>query len=717
MAVAETADSTSPRDRARSLRERLSAARRLPVVLQAEAAECGLACLAMAAAFFGRHESLAGLRRRFQISRHGASLRDLMRVADALDLSTRAVKVELETLAHLRKPAILHWDMNHFVVLKSATRRKIVIHDPATGRREMSLAEASPHLTGVALELVPTEAFETRDARERVRLTDLWTRAYGLGGSLAQLFLLAALLQIAAIVTPLVNQVVVDEAITKGDLGILGAMLFGFGVLLTVQAGLTYLRGFVALYLGTLFSFQMRSNLLRHFLRLPADFAERRSVGELMNRFEALRPIQELFTSGVITIALDGLMSVALLIFMLIYAPSLTLVVVAVLALYLSIRMFTYFHIRRLTDQQISKDAELNSIFLEILRSARSIKTFGREQERHAVWQTAFADSTNVRVRLQRLTVTGAAGEELLRAAELIGVLYFGAKAVVAGDMTLGMLFAFQAYRGQFADRARGLVDQLLTFRLTSVYLDRIADLIHADPEVNLDSDGAEPAPLKGAIQIRAGAFRYGETAPWIFQNLDLEVAAGERVAITGASGGGKTTLLKTLIGLHPLTVGEIRFDGQPAGDAGWRALRARFGVVMQDDQLLTGSVAENIAFFAPDLDQAKVENAARRAAVHKDIRGLPMGYQTLIGDLGASLSAGQIQRLMLARALYRNPDILFLDEGTANLDPETEARIVQSLSELACTQIIIAHRPAAISYADRVLKLDDGVLIDITDR
>ncbi|MCC5870532.1 MAG: peptidase domain-containing ABC transporter, partial [Gammaproteobacteria bacterium] len=589
---------------------------RMPALLQAEASECGLACLAMVASRHGRRTSLAELRARFSLSLKGMTLRDLIACADTLGFAARAVRCELDELDQLKTPAILHWDLNHFVVLARSHARELVIHDPAHGRRRLPLASASAHFTGVAVELTPTQAFEPGPQIAPPRLSDFWSRIRGLAGSLWQLFALSLVLQAFALLAPLVNQLVVDEAIARQDARLLDTVILGFALLALLQTAIGLLRSFVAMYLGNLMTFQMRANLLRHLLRLPVAFFEKRHIGDVVTRFESLGPVQNLITSGVMRAALDGLLALGTLAFMIFYAPVLTAVVVAFLLVHFLARLASFPYVRELTQAQIQTSADTKSHFLETIRAVRAVKLFGREDIRHAGWQNLFADHLNVGIRLTRFGAWAGAGHALLSTLQMLVVLYLGAGAVIAGSMTLGMLFAFQSYRSSFSSAAEGLVAVFFEWRLVGLHLERLADIIQGEPEADGDAGSLARVPLSGHVHVDRLRFRYGDNEPWVIDGLSLEIRPGERVAIVGRSGGGKSTLIKLLVGLYAPAEGRILYDGRPISHWGLRAVRSRIGVVMQDDRLLSGSLADNIAFFDVQTDLARVEACARAACV-----------------------------------------------------------------------------------------------------
>jgi ATP-binding cassette subfamily B protein RaxB len=686
---------------------RFGSSRRLPVFLQTEAAECGLASLGMIACFHGHRIDLAGLRRQFTVSLKGATLAYLMQVAGRLHLAPRPLRLELEELPGLRAPCILHWDMNHFVVLKSADSRGAVVHDPAFGARRMSTAEVSKHFTGIALELSPTSEFRPLDDRRRIRMRDLMGPVAGLARSLAQVFVLAIALQSVAIVSPFYMQWAVDGAVVSADRDLLTVLGLGFLMLAVIQVALTALRSWIVLYLSTTLNLQWLANVFSHLLRLPVSYFEKRHLGDVVSRFGAVTTIQRALTSSFVEAIIDGVMAIATLAMMAIYSAALTLVALAAVALYGILRWIFYEPLKRATEEHIVHSAKQQSHFLETVRGVQSIKLFGRQEERRSRWLNLVVDAVNQDLATQKLGLGFRSANSLVFGVERIAIVWLGALLVLDSAFSVGMLLAFISYKDQFSARVAGLIDKMIELRMLSLQGERLADIVLTAPEA--ESPAAPPDDVDASLEVRELSFRYSDMEPFVLLSCSFTVPPGESVAVVGPSGGGKTTLVKLMLGLLAPTDGKIFAGGVDIQKLGIDRYRKLVGTVMQDDQLFAGSIADNISFFDPAPDQAAVEHFARLAAVHDDIAAMPMAYNTLIGDMGAALSGGQKQRILLARALYKRPRILFLDEATSALDVHKERAVNDAIRSLRLTRIIIAHRPETIASAERVIVLQGG--------
>ena len=538
-----------------------------------------------------------------------------------------------------------------------------------------------------------------------MRLSSLWSTSKGFAGAVAQVLALSVALQVVSFAAPLQIQIVVDEAINQGDDKLLSVLALGFGALVLVQAAIEGLRAWAIQVFGNLLTFQIVGNVVRHLLRLPSDFFEKRHVGDILSRIRSTSAIQDALTRGLAAALIDGVMVMLVGVVLFVYAPGLAGIVVATALLNLAIAFAFYPVTRGRTEELLVASAKEQSHVMETVRAATVIKLFGREVEREGAWRNLYSCVINAQTSVAKFQINATFLQSALVGLQTVLVIYFGARAVIAGaGFSVGMLLAFLSFRQTFTDRTLSLVNQLVQFRLLDLHLDRLADIVTAPAEPRVHA--APSLRPTGRIELTDVAFRYGSTEPFVLKDVQLAIEPGEMVALVGPSGGGKTTLVKLMLGLVAPTEGEVRLDGQAATPQLWRAWRERVGVVSQDDRLLSGSVADNIAFFDPDLDMQRVQAAAAAAQVHAEIVAKPMQYLSLIGDMGSSLSGGQRQRILLARALYRQPSVLVLDEGTANLDVATEEAIAELIAALPITRIVVAHRPALVRRAGRVIEV-----------
>jgi ATP-binding cassette, subfamily B, bacterial CvaB/MchF/RaxB len=682
--------------------------RRLPMVLQTEAAECGLACLAMVAGHLGHRVDMPTLRRRFSVSLKGATMVDLVRIAGQLNLNPRALRAEMEHLSQLVLPCVMHWDLNHFVVLKEVRGGSAVIHDPARGVRRLPLAEVSRHFTGIVLELTPLAEFTPRTERQHVSLRQLLGRVSGLKRSLLQIFVLALALEAFMLLSPFLMQWVVDGVLVSADRDLLVTLGLGFGLLVLIQVGAGAIRSWAVLHLSSTLNLQWLSNVFAHLMRLPVEWFEKRHTGDVMSRFGAVQQIQQTLTTSFIEAVLDGLLVVVTLVMMWVYSGTLTAIVLGCVAAYALLRWAFFRPLRDATEEAIIHDAKRSSHFLESLRGVQSIKLFNRQEDRQARFMNLVVDAMNAHIATRKLDLLFGVLHKLVFGLERVAVVWVGALLVMDHKFSVGMLFAFIAYKEQFATRVSGLIDKWVEVRMLKLQGERLADIVLTAPEPQADvaPRGAGPEPR---IELSGVSFAYSDGEPDVLRRLNLVIEPGESVAISGASGCGKTTLLKLMLGIHAPQSGEIRIGGMPLQRLGLRAWRDMIGTVMQDDQLFAGSITDNISFFELQPDAAWVEQCARIAAVHDEIDAMPMAYHTLIGDMGASISGGQKQRILLARALYKRPKILFLDEATSALDVDREREVNLAIRQLELTRVIVAHRPETIASASRVIVLSEG--------
>jgi len=489
-------------------------------------------------------------------------------------------------------------------------------------------------------------------------------------------------------------------------------------MLAIVSLAANWLRGLVIVSLNNALTYQVVVNLANHLLRLPITWFERRHVGDIVSRFGSTQPVAQLLSQGMVAAFVDGFMSLITLVLMFVYSVQLTLIGLGALFCYGLLRLFFLQALRLRNVDAITTAARENTLFIETVKGISAIKTFGQEGNRQRLWQRSKAEAINAQIKLGRLTAGFDALGAFVPAAERVIFIVVAVGLALSGNLTVGMVFAFQAYKQQFLDAGIRLIEQAVNYRILHVHLGRISDIALAKTEIEPTDRRLRDAPsLDHGLSVRGVRFRFSSGDPEVLSGAYLEIAPGEMIALTGPSGGGKTTLLRVMMGLLEPTSGGVFLGPEPLSTVSKTAWRRSIGSVAQDDALFAGSLADNIAFFDPELDMARVEAAARSAAIHDEIVAFPMGYDTLVGDMGSVLSGGQKQRVLLARALYGRPQILFLDEGTANLDMASEAKVLKALKELSITRVVVAHRQQSIEAADRVYRIANGRVTPVRDR
>lgn len=695
----------------------LGGKRRTPYIAQSEGSECALACIAMVAGYHGYKTDLIALRQRYGMSLKGANLKQVIQVAEDIGFNARPLRGEIEDLPHLSLPAILHWNLNHFVVLTkiSAGLRgtRYHIHDPARGTLILDRAEISRHFTGVALDLLKSESFKPKIERRQLGITQLWSSMSGFWQTIRQVVLLSLVLQLVVLASPFFLQLSIDTVFPSFDRDLLLMLALGFGGLTIINFMASWLRSLILVTLSNSLSYQVIVNLFRHLVRLPLDWFEKRHVGDIISRFGSTQPISQLLSQGMIAAFIDGVMALLTLTLMFVYSGILGGIAVAALALYVVVRLAFLQALRLKNLDAITTAARESSSFIETVRGIAAIKAFGQEGNRQRLWQKTKADAINAQIKLGRLTAGFDAIGQFVLAIERVLFVYIAIRLALDAKLSVGMVFAFQAYKDQFLGAGMRLVEQAINFKIIQVHLTRISDIALSQ----IEGDGKQPSndvPDYGqGIELRNIRFRYGVGEPEILQGINLKIEPGEMIALIGPSGGGKTTLLKILMGLFQPSHGEVLVGGRRLDSFDKHRARQVIGSVAQDDELFAGSLAENIAFFDPEIDMARVEQVASMASILDDINKMPMRFDTMVGDMGSALSGGQKQRVLLARALYSRPQILFIDEGTSHLDPIAEERVLQTLTSLEITIIVVAHRSKSIERANRVVAVMSGLAID----
>jgi ATP-binding cassette subfamily B protein RaxB len=456
-------------------------------------------------------------------------------------------------------------------------------------------------------------------------------------------------------------------------------------------------RAWVGVYLSTNINLKLLTTLFNHMLRLPLAWFEKRNIGDIVSKFRSVDAIQRTLTTTFVETAVDGVMVILTLIVMGYYSLMLTGVVLTAAIIYGLVRWIVYYPQRYAMDEQLAHEARSGTHFIETLRGMMAIKLNLRESERRSAYQNLIVDQTNAGVRVQNVGILQRAANMLIFGLEGVIVIWLAALLVMEGQFTVGMLYAFIGFKLIFLTRVVALIDKWNEFRMLDLHAERIADIALSEAEESKPMLPGDTAGAPLVIEAKQLGFAYGPEG-FVFRGVDLSIAPGETVAVVGPSGCGKTTLIKVLLGLLKPTEGELRVNGRNLADWDPAQYRARVGAVMQDDQLFVGTIEDNISFFDTEHDPERVRQCARAAMIDEEITAMPMQYNTIVGSLGMALSGGQKQRVLLARALYRRPQVLFLDEAFDQMDLPLERRIAVSLNEATSSVVIVSHREETAS-------------------
>lgn len=679
---------------------------KVPVIIQSESTECGNACLSMICGFYGKDIDLFNFRNRYGSTSQGATLNVLAAIAQKAGLKTRALSLDIAEIKELRLPCILHWSLNHFVVLVAIKGKRFIIHDPALGRRVVHLQELSENFSGIALEAWPDSDFRQEKQRSRLKLLDLMHNMVGLKSALIKIFMLSVVIETVNLLLPMGTQIVTDHVITAHDENLLLVICVGLMFFTIFKTWVSMIRAWVSLKLNTLTDVQWKTSFFDHLMSLPLAFFEKRQLGDIQSRFASLDIIRATFTNSIVTGMIDSIMTIGLLIMLSLYGGWLVWVVLGFTVCYAIMRALTYKFYRTVSEELIVKRARSGSHFMESLYGIATIKSLNLKNRRSQHWLNTNIDVSNAGLKQTRFDMLFGGINTFINSADQVVILWLGAQMVMDNTMTIGMFMAFNAYRGQFTQRAASLIDLTMQLKMLSLHNERISEIVYSEPEVDSPLRNVFEENVGVSLEVRELAYQYDLLSKPVFSNVNISVAAGESVALVGVSGIGKTTLLKVMSGLLTPERGEIFIGGFDINKIGINNFRSNIACVLQEDRLFSGSITDNISGFDDEVDEALVIECAMQCNIHEEILRMPMGYETIIGELGAGISGGQKQRLLIARALYQKPRILFMDEATSHLDINNEKIINAAIESLNITRIIIAHRPSTIACADRIIDL-----------
>jgi len=703
---------------------------KLPEIYQTETAECGLACLVMVAQFFRIKITLPQLRNQFSVSLNGLSLKNLIVIAKEVGLGAKPVRCKLEDLADLDQPALLHWDLQHFVVLKCVGQKYVEIHDPSTGYQKMTLADASNHYTGIAVEFFKTDVRSDRSKEDS---------KYGLGYflqffkklklDLFQIVLLSVLIELLLLLQPIFLRTALDEEVLLSPSTVDAIFILFFASLL-INSAIGYFRDYAVISVGTRFNMTSTKSVFSRMLSLTIPFFEKRQMGDILERYRVMDELENFVVSVIPFAIIDGTMTIVSLALLFYISPEIAVLLLASFLILILIRMFSYTYVKRYEKAFLHAKGEESGFLIETIQNIFTVKVNNLARSRFNAWQGLYSRLVTTQRRMNLNEAQYRTAKVLILGITFLLVVYFLAQQLanelISNAMVIGVIF----YYSHFTSRSGALIDRIFDLRMLNVRLERLSDILMANPE-NQPGD-AKNCDVLGRSNTVGGSkeqednteilkfeclnisFKYSPLDDDVLREVSFSMKKGECVALIGENGAGKTTLLKLALGIYSPDSGSVHINGTNIIDLNVDSVRGRFSTVMQNDTFFTGTVAQNIANFSPSIDMALVKECANFAGISDHIEGIPMMYSTMMGNMGASFSAGQMQKIFLARALYRRPDFIFLDEGTANLDSASEDHILNNLKHHKSGKLMIAHRSASIEIADRIILLEGGRLKEL---
>lgn len=687
--------------------------KRVPVILQMSEVECGLACLAMIMSYHGRQTTISELRANYGAGRDGISALNLVKAARNMGMISRAVALQKNDFKDVTLPAIIHWEFNHFLIVENWTPDHVTVVDPASGRRQMDAEEFNGGFTGIVLMLEPGMNFHRRKITSSLSLRMYAVQAVRQApGALIQVILASIILQGIGLLPPILTQTVIDKII---PFHLTNAMiLLGAGMLMMLfsQAFITLLREWLLIYVRARIDTHMMLSFFEHLLLLPYSFFQQRSSGDLLTRMGSNTIIRDTLSGQVISTFLDGSMVILYLVILLVAAPTFGVLALVIGLSQVALMLSVYRIIASLAAQELTAQGKSQGYMAEALAGIATLKAAGAEYSAHDRWTNLFFDQLNISTRRGYISTIANTGMILLRGFAPMALLWVGATQVLNGTLSIGTMLALSSLATSFLSPLSSLVSSGQQLQIVQAHLERLADIMTAEPEQHAQTLKSPPK-LAGYVRLENVSFRYSPETPRVLHGINLHIASGQKVAIVGRTGSGKSTLGKLLLGLYIPGEGQIYYDGIPLQELQYQEVRRQFGVVLQESAIFSGTIMENILFNNPHMDKEYAVRAAQMASIHDDIVRMPLGYETPVAEGGSALSGGQRQRLSLARAIAHHPAILLLDEATSNLDVVTEQMVAHNLESLPCTQIIIAHRLSTIRNADLILVMDQGTIVE----
>jgi subfamily B ATP-binding cassette protein HlyB/CyaB len=691
--------------------------RRFPLVEQAEEMDCGAACLAMICRHYGISMTLGKLRDLCNVTTMGATLDSLARAGESLGFTTRGVQCIYESLRGFELPFIVHWEGYHYIIVYGTSKDWVWIADPALGFRKLSVEDFERGWSGTCLLFTsgPNLAQMAASRSPWIRFVGYLTPYRKI---LAHLFLATFVIQVLGVIPPLIIQNILDGVIVHQNVSLLELLITGLIVANVFSQLMSTVRAYLANFMVRNMDFAMMSQFFRHTMSLPFSFFASRKTGDIFARFQENQTIRAFLTESTVTTALNLLMVFIYFTIMFVYNVKMTLVLIGFVIPIVALTALATPKIKRYAREVFSASTDSKAFLMEALAGVETIKGMGMERPVRLRWEKKYAKALEVQYRSQAFNILVGLGSQLLNAATTIAILWVGANLVLARELTIGQLIAFNAFMGSVLGPLMGLVSLWSMLNDAGVAMERLGDVLDIEPEQKPEDLAARVIlpDLQGEISLRGVYFRYGGSEnEYVLENISFDIKPGELVAIVGRSGSGKTTLAKLLVGFYGPNEGKMTVDGYDLNVIDKACYRTQIGYVMQTNLLFSGTIADNIASGDDAPDRRRIEEVAKMADAHAFISKMPLGYEQVVGERGIGLSGGQIQRLCIARALYHDPKLLVFDEATSALDTQSESNILGNMHDIlkGRTAVIIAHRLSTIMRADKILVLYEGAIVE----